>query len=246
MLEKELEVRSKSYASTPNYHKSMMSLVWSARILKLHEAFIAAATVALKEDARWKLEGIFFLKAINSAFALHILIRNYQYSSSYDRIRYLYESYMLLRGLNRNDRAMPIFEKMLKEVGAMTSAGMMPGIYRFTYVHELSKIIDEEKKRTQALDPAYARFYNSLSNMSAHPHRHDYAFKDGSYSQKADEDLTNLMISLLHGLMLEYFKCFRNLNRPELLDEAVSILDETAAALGDELPSFIEQKLPDD
>jgi len=159
-------------------------------------------------DSRHEFQDIFVIKGVNALESLYISVKYRHYDSAYRDIRYLIETYLLVKHLNEHKiKASQIHSRQMAEIQKEIDDMSLLSRHRVVSVDEFHDIIGEEKQNFKEFDEGLETF-NFLSNRSAHPTRIVGARLDGEYVEDEERQVLEWGLDLLIGLCIEYVKLY--------------------------------------
>ncbi|MFC7044314.1 hypothetical protein ACFQH6_20645 [Halobacteriaceae archaeon GCM10025711] len=194
-------------------------------------------------DERHQYQDIFYSKAVNSLFALYLLLKHHHYDAAYREVRFLFESYLVIRGLNRDqDKAARILNQQKEEIRNLDSEASQieRAIYEYESVDELHDILAGEKSKLKDMDPTYGKIYNFLSNRSSHPVRIDGAMLDGERNNVEETQLLKWGIILGFGLAQQFLETYYETSAKDLiLNETEPTIERIEKVIPGGVPTFL-------
>lgn len=169
---------------------------------------------------------------------IYVSIHHRQYTSGYRGYRYLFETLLLLRGLNREpEKSAEIYTEFSDELSALVGGPSSWPRFPYEHIDQLGSIKDSQrdliKQETEELDG----FYHRLSEVGNHPLRLDRAYIQGQHHPSFELDVAGLALWTLIGVMSEYILSFDEEDFPQRFAEVV---DETAQ----EITKFFDMEPP--
>lgn len=194
-------------------------------------------------DEHHQYQDIFFSKGVNALFALYRLLKHHQYDAAYREVRYLFESYLVIKGLNRDqNEAACILNQQKEEIQNIDQdMGQMERvIYEYNSVDELHDILAAEKSKLKEMDPVYGDIYNFLSNRSTHPVRIEGASLDGERSGVEENQLLKWGIILAFGLAQQFLVTYYETSAKDLImQETEPTIEHIEAVIPEGVPTFL-------
>jgi len=193
-------------------------------------------------EERHQYQDTFFVKGTHSLYALHRLVKHYRYDASYREVRYLFETYFTVRGLNRDkEQAEEIVEEYLDEKESLDDdlGRVEEALHEFDAVDELHRIRRDEMDRAADVSDV-KRMYGFFSNRSSHPVRLIAAGLDGSRHEELEEQLLTWGLYLSYGLCRELLKTYNDTRGgPFIKRESQPIVRRFDEILGKDVPTFL-------
>lgn len=194
-------------------------------------------------DEHHQYQDIFYSKGVNALFALYRLLKHHQYDAAYREVRYLFESYLIIKGLNRNqNEAARILKRQKEEIQNLDpDMGQVERvIHEYESVDELHDILSEEKSKLKEMDAVYGDIYNFLSNRSTHPVRIEGASLDGERREVEETQLLKWGIVLAFGLAQQFLETYYETSAKDLiLQEMEPTIDHIEAVIPEGVPTFL-------
>lgn len=194
-------------------------------------------------DERHQYQDIFFSKGVNSLLALFRLLKHHHYDAAYREVRFLFETYLVIRGLNKDqDKAAQILKRQKEEIRNLDSnmGQVERGIYEYESVDELHDILAGEKSKLKKMDPKYGKIYNYLSNRSSHPVRVEGAMLDGDRSAVEETQLLKWGIILAFGLAQQFLITYYETSAKELIiNETEPTIEHIEQTIPEGVPTFL-------
>lgn len=196
-------------------------------------------------DERHQYQDIFFAKGVNSIFALFRLVKHHHYDAAYREVRFLFETYLIIRGLNRDkDKAARILERQKDEIQNLDPDldHVQRVIYEYESVNELHDILANEKSKLKKMDPTYGEIYNFLSNRSSHPVRIEGALLDGDRSEMEETELLKWGIILAFGLAQQFLVTYYETSAKDLISrETEPTIEHIEKTIPEGVPTFLTE-----
>jgi len=159
-------------------------------------------------DSRHEFQDIFVIKGVNALESLYISVKHRRYDSAYRDVRYLLETYLLVKHLNEHKiKASQIHSQQMAEVREEVEDMSLLSRHRVISVDRFYEMIREEKQNYKEFDDELQTF-DFLSNRSAHPHRIVGARLDGKHVDDEEKQVLEWGLDLLIGLCSEYTKLY--------------------------------------
>lgn len=159
-------------------------------------------------DSRHEFQDIFIIKGVDALESFYISVRYRRYDSAYRDIRYLIETYLLVKHLNEHKiEASRIHSRQMAEIQKDVEDMSLLSRHRVVSVDKFHKMIREEKENFKEFDDRL-EIFNFISNRSAHPHRIAGARLDGEHVEDEERQVLEWGLDLLIGLCIEYVKLY--------------------------------------
>jgi hypothetical protein len=217
-LEGDLEVNKEVYSWThPNGKEAQMLLTTSHNLLEAEDLFMELLGEHT-DDAR-KFQHIFVRRGANALRTVYILLKNHSYDAVDGRIRYLFEVYLLLKGLNEDrENAARIWRDNKEDIHRTGTPNENP-FYTYEETDELSDIIDTQKKSflwagrdrdsdQDSIGDLHLKLWRQISNRGSHPHTIQSAYLDGKWHSRKEFSLLMLALSLAFGITAQYIRTY--------------------------------------
>jgi hypothetical protein len=150
-----------------------------------------------------RLQYLLSRKSVHHLEACFILIQNQLYNPSRSQIRFLFELYLLLRGLNRNkEQAAKIYQDtvtQLRDIGEEPFTGT-----RLATINPFHDIITSERDKIGDLE--YDVLWLHTSNAAVHPYSIESAELDNEYDEDLERTLLNIANALAFGIAAKLIK----------------------------------------
>lgn len=216
----DLEFEKEIYDVThPNRRKARTLLVTSYNLLEAEDIFMNSLG-DYTDDAR-KFQHIFVRRGANALRAIYILTKHHSYDAVDGRIRYLFETYLLLKGLNEGrQRAARIWDENKKDVHETGPADANP-LYTYRETDALNNIIDKQKKTflwagrdedsdEDTIGDIHLKVWRQISNRGSHPHTIKSAHIDGRWASTREYSTLMLALSLAFGITAQYVRTYED------------------------------------
>ncbi|OYR47846.1 hypothetical protein DJ75_04000 [Halorubrum sp. Eb13] len=158
-------------------------------------------------------------------------------------MRFLFETYLVIRGLNKDqDKAAQILKRQKEEIQNLDSdmGQVERGIYEYESVDELHDILAGEKSKLKKMDPKYGKIYNYLSNRSSHPVRIEGAMLDGDRSAVEETQLLKWGIILAFGLAQQFLMTYYETSAKDLIiSKTEPIIKHIEKTIPEGVPTFL-------
>jgi len=191
-------------------------------------------------------QDIFINKGVNSLFALHQVLKHHLYDAAYREVRYLFESYLVVKGLNRDqEEAAQILNRQLKEIDELDTdlSERERAMYDYESVEELHGILADEKDLLKKSDPIYGEIYDFLSNRSTHPVRIEGSMLDVTEGQKEEDEMLKWGILLAFGLVKELRKTYQETSAEDMIvRKSQPLIGQIEAVMPEDVPTFLAEQ----
>lgn len=165
--------------------------------------------------------------ALESMEDIYLSLLHGHYLSGYRSSRYLFECFLILRGINRDpQKAADIWDTYILETEAMVGDKSEWPLFPYEHIDSLSSIQDAEFSHFQRRHGDFNILMNGLSNEGNHPYRIENAFNQGEHIPAQEFDVASLGIWLFVGISMEFMNVLGRENVPEgAFDEICSDAD---------------------
>lgn len=242
-VEKALDIASRDFDDAHENDELARTLVITTRELeRIHGEF--KQEYGDETGERHVFQDTFFVKAIQSLYALHHLVKHHRYDAAHREVRYLFETSFLLRGLNGDkDNAANIYCEYREELRKLGDVDAMErALHDFHATDRLHGVWRGEYDACEVVWPDVKRFYNYLSNRSSHPVRMIGAELDGSWNEEEEEQLLTLGLYMQYGLTRELLKTYNDTSAgPFIKHESQPIVERFDEVLGKDVPVFLRE-----
>lgn len=184
----------------------------------------------------------FFVKGIHTLYSLHRLVKHHRYDAAHREVRYLFETFFLLRGLNGDkDESADIYREYREELRELGDADEMErALNEFHATERLFGVWRREYDACEEVWPEVKQFYNYFSNRSTHPVRMIGAAMDGRWSEVLERRLLTLGLYMQYGLTRELLKTYRETSAESFIRrESQPIVNRFDEVLGKDVPTFL-------
>lgn len=243
-VEEALFTGSRDFDSSHENDKLARTLLITTRELeRIHGEF--KQKYGDEAEERHVCQDTFFVKGIHSLYALYRLLKHHRYDAAHREVRYLFETFFLLRGLNGDkDEAADIYCEYrgeLRELGDVDE--MERALHDFHAKERLFGVWRREYDSCEELWPDVKRFYNYVSNRSSHPVRMIGAGLDGRWSTEEEKQLLSLGLYMQYGLTRELLKTYNDTSAgPFIKRGSQPIVERFDEVLGQDVPAFLIEK----
>lgn len=241
------EIENELYSSARDYHGShpndelaRTTLITAEGLARIHRNIEEHLGEIAPE--RYQYQDVFFSKGVNAVFALYQLVKRYRYDAAFREVRYLMETYFVLRGLNRDkERAGEIYLDFKNELESLEDRGEVEqALHDFDSVDRLFGVWREERNAAEEVWPDVKRVYNYFSNRSSHPVRIVGSGMDGQLHEELEARLFTWGLYLSYGLTTELLKTYLDTSAADFIrQESQPIVREFDQVLGKDVPAFL-------
>jgi hypothetical protein len=200
-------------------------------------------TEGLIED-RHKFQHIMFQNSIHSFFALYTSTNQYLYKSAYRDLRYIFEAFLIVKGLNnRLDEAEELWKTHRTEVKSLVGGVEENPFFDFKYIHELGTIKQSERDQLYDDYPKLKEIKKHLDVKAAHPLRIQDSYMEGIPASGPAYSLAFFSLSFQLAILREYKKTLQDANADgELLKQVDEVGEQILDSL-ESFPAFLEEYL---
>lgn len=220
-------------------------LVATSNLELLKEEIETTEELGMEVDPNQKFQHCLVHSAVHGLYSVYWSLKYHCYNSGYRDIRYLFETYLILRGLNqRMDEAGAIWKT--HEIEAETLVGGIEEnpTFDFESVEELASICDSEMDKLYDKYPSFRDAQNYMSERAAHPLRIDGSYLEGVEVGGQKFEQLYISLALLYGIAKEYVLTFEETAIQERISDHVDqIEDQVLAEMPTEVPAFLEPYL---
>ncbi|MFC5136589.1 MULTISPECIES: hypothetical protein [Haloferacaceae] len=240
-LEEALHTKSREFVNVHENDKLARTLhITTNELMRIH----GEVKQKYREEAgrRHVCQDTFFVKGLHSVYALHRLVKHHRYDAANREVRYLFETFFLLRGLNGDkDEAENIYREYLEELQELGDVDKMEqALHDFHATDRLFGVWRREYDACEEVWPEVKQFYNYFSNRSSHPVRMIGAALDGNWSEGEEKQLLTLGLYMQYGLTRELLKTFNDTSaEPFIKEESQPIVKRFDQVLGKDIPTFL-------
>lgn len=245
---------SEDYSLThPNGWRARTVLVTAHNLLAAHEDFDSTLG-DFTGDSR-KLQHVFVRRGANALRALYFLVKFHSYDGAESRVRYLWETYLLLRGLNSDrERAAEIWNDLRDDIHATGLVEENP-LYVYHETDALDEIIDEEKKDYlwegagedtpyDTTGDVHLKVWRKISIRGSHPMTIQSAWVDGTWSTGKERSLLTMGLSLAFGITAQYVRTYEDTEIDTHVRQALDrIFVDIRLAMDRTLPIFLDEEM---
>lgn len=240
-LEEALQTNSRDYdGEHENDELARALLIGTEELQRIHGEF--------KDEYRDEAgeqhvcQDTFFVKGTHSLYALYRLVKHQRYDAAHREVRYLLETFFLLRGLNDDkEEAADIYREYREELRELGKAGEEErALNEFHGTERLFGVWRQEYDNCEEVWPDVKRIYNYFSNRSTHPVRMIGAGLDGRWNEESEEQLLTLGLYMQYGLTRELLKTYLDTTAEEFIRrESQPIVNRCDEVLGEDVPTFL-------
>lgn len=208
-IEGELQWQSENYTrSHPNHVVAWTVLATSENLKEIHD--FVGQTAGYDIDDGKKFQHLLIRPGANALESLYWLTKHHQYNAARGRVRYLYETYLILRYLNRDQQeAAQKWEDTRDEARQIDIVEELKPLEKQPdALHEARKTEKKRVKKEYGQESSYADFYRLLSDRGSHPTSMRGSFVDGQRSTESEESLYKLGLMLAFGIVAQYILTF--------------------------------------
>lgn len=176
----------------------------------------------------------------NALEDIYVSLIYQQYISGYRSVRYLYEVYLVLKGVNHNpDWAVDIWKTFEIEIESLVGNPTDWPLFPYEHIEELGRLRDSEKDLMKNDFEKMDDLYNRLSKQANHPLRMEKAYTQGNHSPALERDIGGFGLWLFVGLVSEYYRAFGEDEFPPEYEGALNKHCQAVADIHGEVPRFL-------
>jgi len=208
-IEGQLQWASEEYShSHPNSLIAWTTLVSSVNLKEIYQ--LVNQTAGQDVDDGKKFQHNLILQGANALQSLYLLTKNNQYNAARGRARYLYETYLILRRLNRDQQeAAKKWNETREEARFRGSNQKFEPLEKQTdALHELRKDEKDLIKKEFGQTNPYTDFYQILSDRGSHPTSIRGSLIDGHHSSASEASLFKGGLAFAFGISAQYIRTF--------------------------------------
>jgi hypothetical protein len=231
--------------SHPNWLAAWTVLSTVENLKEVHE-FVAATAGDDTGDGRM-FQHILVRQGANALESLYWLTKHHQYNSARGRCRYLYETYLVLKGLNRDqERAAEKWDETREEARERGTDKVLKPLEKQTQaLHDFRK---EERKRVErefGETDVYKDFWRLLSDRGSHPTSIRGSMIDERSSVESEDSLFRTGLVLVFGIAAQYIRTFAGTPTRWRVQKRVDpiIVEIKLAMQPYGLPTFLEEEV---
>jgi len=232
---------SRNYdGSHPNDEMAQALLITTQELNRIHIKF--KQEYGDEASERHQYQDMFFIKGLHALYSLHRLVKRYRYDAAYREVRFLFETYFCVRGLNRDkENAADIYRDYREEKKSIGDVDVMElALHEFDATERLFGVWRQEYDKCEEVWPEVKQFYNYVSNRSTHPVRMIGAGMDGEWDETSEEQLLTLGLYLEYGLTRELLKTYQDTTAESFIKrESQPIVRRFDEVLGKDVPTFL-------
>lgn len=191
-------------------------------------------------EDRHKLQLIYLHRGIDALFSLFWLVRHHQYTAAYGRIRFLLETYLVVRHFNRNKQRSG--RKWREKLSDYKDSNY--GKYK---ADPLTKYFDGVRRNLfSEFEEQYDWFddmMGQLSDMGAHPQGIQSMYNDGTLNEDTELDLLRFGTIFDFALAAQYIRVFEKTQYAYPVRQELDLIFVQTMMVVAELPRFLEEDL---
>lgn len=238
LLELHIEASENYRDGNPN-SKLAKSFFTSAHTLHdLHDELVLTAGDLIGNRHRMQL--IYLRRGVDALFSLFWLIRHHQYTASYGRIRFLLETYLVVREFNRNkEQSGKKYKEKLDEY--------KNGEYTTSEADPLTQYFDGRRRDLLGkFEEKYDWFDDMmglLSDMGAHPQSIQTMDHDKTWNRGIENDLIQFGNIFNFAFAAQYVRVFEDTDAALTVREKLDPIFVQLKLVQNEIPVFLEEDL---
>jgi hypothetical protein len=242
--ERIIELRDERAAEfeSQRVHSMLEVFLVSTSNLELLEEKVGE-TEGVLED-RHKFQHILFQNSVYSFFAAYTSTNHYLYKSAYRDVRYVFEAFLIIKGLNnRLDEAEQLWKTHRIEVKSLVGGVEENPFFDFEYIDELGSIQQSERDQLYNEHPKVKKFKEQIDVKAAHPRRIQDSYMEGLPAPGPGYELLFFSLSFQLAILREYKKTLRDANAEKEILNYVDEIGEQILGSLDTFPAFLEEYL---
>jgi hypothetical protein len=180
-----------------------------------------------------KFQHLLVHTSVQAFYAQYRLLKHHWYNASYRQLRYVYETHLLMQGLNENKAtAEEKWQDWRDEAESNDDEYTAASVY--DYMKYLGSLRDRKKQELE--EKGYKEAYEFLSDTAAHPFRFDVAYTSGRYNEASEHEGFSMGLCWLYAITNEYENTFHDTPLEEFLTERIETIEQQ---IEPELPSSV-------
>lgn len=189
---------------------------------------------------RHKMQLIYLHRGVDALFSLFWLVRHYQYTAAYGRVRFLLETYLVVRDFNQNkERSGKKWREKLNDYKTND--------YGQYEADPLTKYFDGRRRDllgqfNQQYD-WFDEMMGQLSDKGAHPQSIQSMYNDSKVSETIERDLFQFGSIFNFALAAQYIRVFDDTSIAQPIREELDPIFVQTMLVCPELPVFLEEDL---
>lgn len=191
-------------------------------------------------EDKHKMQITYLHRGVDALFSLFWLIRHHQYTAAYGRVRFLLETYLVVRYFNENkQRAGKKWQEKLNDY--------KQGEYGRYESDPLTKYFDGVRRNLLSdFDDKYDWFdeiMGQLSDMGAHPQSIHSMYNDSKFNAETEKDLFQFGAIFDFGMAAQYVRTFEDTPYDSLVRDELDLIFVQVMMQCPHLPVFLEDDL---
>lgn len=203
-----LQFESQDYSISHPNRRRAWTLVSSMENLRDAFDFVDNNRGMDTDDGK-KFQHWLLYEGANTLESIFWLVKYHQYTAARGRCRYLYEVYLSMRGLNRDQVAAAEGWRKTREEAedVEEEAELRPLEVQSDFLHSIRK--EERREPEERRDgDAYEDFWMLMSDSGSHPTSMRGSFIDGRWSAEKETSMLNAALVFAFGIGAQYIQTF--------------------------------------
>lgn len=191
-------------------------------------------------EDRHRMQLVYLQRGIDALFSLFWLIRHHLYTAAYGRIRFLLETYLVVREFNRDKESTGAkYQEILAEY--------REDGYSSEQTDPMTSYVDG--RRRSLLGDFYEQYdwfdqmMGLLSDMGAHPQSIQSMDHDKEWNSALEEDLFQFGNVFNFGIAAQYVRTFEDTDASRVVKEQLDPIFVQVMLTHPEIPTFLEEDL---
>lgn len=245
-LESDLTANADDFSSSTNVDIMARSLLVATENLKeIKEDIETTEALADHVGDQHKFQHTLVHSAVSAFQSLFYSLKYHLYNSGYRDIRYLFESYLLLRGLNiRKDEAEDLWRTYRIQAQSIVGGTKQMVTFPFDHIDELGSIRDSERDKLYEEFDEFRTVFNYISNRAAHPLRHEGSYLEGENNKGEKEQQLVISLSILVAITAEFLETWEGTPiESHISNDIETIMEQALDPLPRKVPVFLDPYL---
>jgi hypothetical protein len=189
---------------------------------------------------RHTMQFIYLKRGVDALFASFWLIRHHQYTAAYGRVRFLLETYLVVRELNRDkkDSARKMREKSDELEERDGDIGRTDPLTEY-FDGRRRNLMSQFEKDYDWFDAVMG----DLSDIGAHPQGIRSMWHDSRYSSALERDTLQFALVLAFGIAAQFIRLFEDTELDSTVHSELDPIFIQIMLVNPELPKFLEEDL---
>lgn len=212
-------------------------LVSTANLELIKEEIETDSDLAQHVDDEHKFQHSLAHSSVHGFYSVYRSVKHHSYNSTYRDIRYLYESWLILKGLNqRKQEAGQLWKTHRVQAQSLVGGIEENPTFDFESVDELGKIRDSERDKLYNKYDSMREVVNYISQRAAHPLRIDGSYLEGHSAKGQKYEQMYFSLALLYAITMEYEVTFEGTPIHSHID---GYTDEIAEQVKETMPNMV-------